>query len=79
VDAALKSPCTPDANRVVVVAVSAPADVISRSAELAERAASCIASAPPTWHEDISAYATAAMPDLPKGATVVAKSLAMNK
>jgi hypothetical protein len=79
VDAALKSPCTNDADRVVVMAVSAPADVIGKSAEAAERVASRIASAPPTWHEDISAYATAAMPDLPKGATVVAKSLAMSR
>ncbi len=78
-DAVFETPCTNGAERVVVVAVAGPADSLPKTTEAAEAIASRLASAPPTWHEDITSYAAAAMPDLPKGATVVAKSLAMNR
>jgi hypothetical protein len=78
-DAVFQAPCTNAADRVVVLAFSGPPDSLPKTTEDAEAIANRIAAAPPTWHEDISSYASAAMPDLPKGSTIVAKSLAMNR
>jgi len=76
-DTVMHGACSAGAERVVVLAVSGPADTLTQTTEAAERVATRLASVP-TWHEDLSAYANAAMPDLPRGSTVVAKSLAMN-
>src|ERR1043165_3078700 len=79
VNAVMKSASTNEANRVVVVALSAPAGVDHDSAEAAERIATRIASAPAAGPEAITPWATGAMPALPPGTTVVAKSLAMGR
>ncbi|MEX2218749.1 MAG: hypothetical protein WD749_08305 [Phycisphaerales bacterium] len=76
-DAVLGSRCTSSAERMVVLAVEGPADMLPGATAAAERVASRLASAPPLWNEDISSIASAAMPDLPQGSTVVAKSVAM--
>lgn len=78
-DAVFQAPCTNAADRVVVLAFAGPPDSLPKTTEDAEAIANRIAAAPPTWHEDISSYASAAMPDLPKGSTIVAKSLAMTR
>lgn len=79
VGAVMKAPCTTSAERVVVVAMEGPADSLPQSPEAVQQIANRIAAAAPAGHEDVSAYASAAMSGLPKGATVVAKSIAMGR
>jgi hypothetical protein len=76
-DTVMHEACSTSAERAVVFAVSGPQDSLSKATHAMEQVANRLASIP-TWHEDLSAYANAALTDLPKGTTVAATSLAMN-
>jgi hypothetical protein len=79
--AALKAPCSNDAEQVFIVAVQGRSDSLPRSHEQAEVIAKQVsrAAASVGRHADVSSLAYAAMPGLSPGATVVAESIAMRE
>lgn len=77
-DLALAQPCSRDAQQVLVVAVEGKREVLPDSREEAEAIAARLAEAPVSGrYSDVTAYAYAAMPDLPPDATVVAERVAV--
>jgi hypothetical protein len=79
--AALREPCTNDAQQVLILAVEGRSDSLPRNHEEAEVIAQQLSTAAASIgrHADVTAFAYAAMPRLSSDATVVAESLPMRQ
>jgi hypothetical protein len=79
--AALREPCTNDAQQVVILAVEGRTDSLPRNHDEAEVIAQQLSTAAASIgrHTDVTAFAYAAMPRLTSDSTVVAETLSMRQ